>query len=114
MARQVALRKKLSNFKLFKVLKQNGYFLCGVCRRMHKHEEEVLSCLQSCVSHHVSTHQVDAIKRKLKAVEPESYRCKYCKRNYKNSRLQPAVVQQNVNLNLRKSTVASEIFVKVF
>jgi hypothetical protein len=50
---------------------------------MHKHEEEALSCLQSCVSHQVNTHQVDAVKKKLKAVEPELFRCKYCKRNYK-------------------------------
>lgn len=92
MSNQVVTKKKPSDFKLFKVLKQNGYYLCGVCRSVHKEETHALTCLKNCGSDDLSAHQIDRLhlvgkkpKIRLKA-KPQSatYRCKYCKRTYEN------------------------------
>ncbi len=90
MSNQVRAKKKSNNFKLFKIIKQNGYFICGVCRRNHKIEREALTCLKNCGSDDLSSYQIDQLhvvgkkpKIRLKA-KPQctSYRCKYCKRTY--------------------------------
>ena len=61
MSNQVVANKKPSNFKLFKVLKQNGYYLCGVCRSVHKEEMHALRCLKNCGSDDLSAHQIDRL-----------------------------------------------------
>ena len=85
-------RKKSNNFKLFKVLKQKGVYICGVCRSAYLDERHALTCLKNCGSHDLDAHQVDKLELVGRKREPaikkfakeQSFRCKYCKRTYES------------------------------
>ena len=92
MAKQAVMRQRKQGFKLFKVLKQKGFYICGVCRRAHKDEVSALGCLKSCVSSDLSAHSVDQLQ-KVKAssnLHPIQFRCKFCKRKYHSNDLADA------------------------
>lgn len=61
-----------------RVVRQDGYFICGICQETHDQWPQALACLWDCWKSFLALPPV--VMRKSGRIQ--SYRCRYCARDY--------------------------------